>query len=193
MHFSKTIRTFVPKLRKQIDMDDKHTSNIDDNGMKAAEPVAVMRRQDSLDGMLAYITDQNVSAALRWELGHRLITDAEHDMQVRPAFELELQLRELQRQTGIDVKPDLDTFDNAYLFVNVCKDPSLLSKASVYLTDHATVMLKIIIGETTSSVDIGREEFTYAVVNTKTANTRMGRGHTDDLKAMKEFFISLQK
>lgn len=59
-------------------------------------------------------------------------------------------------------------------------------KASVYLTDHATVMLKIILGETTSSVDIGREEFTYAIVNTKTANTRMGRGHTDDLKAMKD-------
>ena len=108
------------------------------------------------------------------------------DMQVRPAFELELQLRELQRQAGIDVKPDFDTFENAYLFVNVCKDPSLLSKASVYLTDHATVMLKIIIAETTSSVDIGREEFTYAIVNTKTANTRMGRGHTDDLKAMKD-------
>ena len=193
MHFSKTIRTFVLKLRKQIDMDDKHTSKIDDNVMKAAEPVAIMHRQDSLDGMLAYITDQNVSAALRWELGHRLITDAEHDMQVRPAFELELQLRELQRQTGIDVKPDLDTFDNAYLFVNVCKDPSLLSKASVYLTDHATVMLKIIIGETTSSVDIGREEFTYAIVSTKTANTRMGRGHTDDIKTMKEFFNLLRK
>ena len=108
------------------------------------------------------------------------------DMQVRPAFELELQLRELQRQAGIDVKPDFDTFENAYLFVNVCKDPSLLSKASVYLTDHATVMLKIIIAETTSSVDIGREEFTYAIVNTKTVNTRMGRGHTDDLKAMKD-------
>ena len=115
------------------------------------------------------------------------------DMQVRPAFELELQLRELQRQAGIDVKPDFDTFENAYLFVNVCKDPSLLSKASVYLTDHATVMLKIMIGETTSSVDIGREEFTYAIVNTKTVNTRMGRGHTDDLKAMKEFFNLLRK
>lgn len=158
-------------------MDDKHTS-IDDNGMKVAEPVAVIRRQDSLDGMLAYISDQNVSAALRWELGHRLITDAEHDMQVRPAFELELQLRELQRQEGVDVKPDLDTFENTYLFVKVCKDPSLL---------------KIIIGETTSSVDIGREEFTYAIVDTKTVNSKMGRGHTDDIKAMKEFFNLLRK
>jgi hypothetical protein len=75
----------------------------------------------------------------------------------------------------------------------VCKDPSLLSKASVYLTDHATVMLKIINGETTSSVDIGREEFTYAIVNTKTAYTRMGRGRTDDVKAMKQFFNLLRK
>ena len=80
-----------------------------------------------------------------------------------------------------------------YLFVNICKDPSLLSKASVYLTDHSTVMLKIIIGNTTSSVDIGREEFTYAIVNTKTAKTRMGRGHTDDIKTMKEFFNLLRK
>jgi hypothetical protein len=189
---SKTFRIFAPRLRKQIKMDDKRTSKIDDNSMKAAEPVAVMRRQDSLDGMLAYITDQKVSAALRWELGHRLITDAEHDMQVRPAFELELQLRELQRQVGVDVKPDFDTFENAYLFLSVCKDPSLLSKASVYLTDHATVMLKIIIGETTSSVDIGREEFTYAIVNTKTAKTRMGRGLSDDEKTMKEFIQVMQ-
>ena len=174
-------------------MDDKRTSKIDDNSMKVAEPVAVMRRQDSLDGMLAYITDQKVSAALRWELGHRLITDAEHDMQVRPAFELELQLRELQRQVGVDVKPDFDTFENAFIFINACKDSSLLSKASVYLTDHATVMLKIIIDKTTSSVDIGRDEFTYAVVNTETVATKMGRGRTDDMKSMKDFFKLLHK
>ena len=93
----------------------------------------------------------------------------------------------------MQVKPDLNTFENAYLFVDMCKDPSLLTKASVYLTDHATVMLKIIIGETTSSVDIGREEFTYAIVNTKTVNSQMGRGYTDDVKAMKEFFNLLRK
>ena len=174
-------------------MDDKRTSKIDDNSMKAAEPVAVMRRQDSLDGMLAYITDQNPSAALRWELGHRLIAEAERDMQVRPAFELELQLRELQRQSGVKVKPDLDTFENAFIFLNACKDSSLLSKASVYLTDHATVMLKIIIGKTTSSVDIGCDEYTYAIVNTETVATKMGRGRTDDMKSMKDFFKLLHK
>ena len=165
-------------------MDDKLNSTTENNGMTASEPVAVRRNQDSLDGMLAYITDQKVSAALRWELGHRLIVEAEHDMQVRPAFELELQLRELQSQIVSEVKPDLDTFENAFLFVNACKDPSLLSKASVYLTDHATVMLKIIIGESTSSVDIGRNEFTYAIVNTKTVATEMGRGRTDDMKTI---------
>ena len=46
--------------------------------------------EQMLDGMLAYITDQNPSAALRWELGHRLIAETERDIQVRPAFELEL-------------------------------------------------------------------------------------------------------
>ena len=160
----------------------------DNKTTMAAEPVAAIRRHDSLDGMLAYITDQKVSAALRWELGHRLIVEAERDMQVRPAFELVLQLREFQRKTDIENKPDCDTFENAYLFVNACKDPALLSKASVYLTDHATVMLKIIIGEFTSSVDIGRNEFTYAIVNTKTATSKIGRGLIDDAKAIKSFY-----
>ena len=160
----------------------------DNKTTMAAEPVAAIRRHDSLDGMLAYITDQKVSAALRWELGHRLIVEAERDMQVRPAFELVLQLREFQRKTDTENKPDCDTFENAYLFVNACKDPALLSKASVYLTDHATVMLKIIIGEFTSSVDIGRNEFTYAIVNTKTATSKIGRGLTDDAKAIKSFY-----
>ncbi len=173
-------------------MDDKYTSKIDDSGMKAAEPVAVISRQSGLDGMLAYITNQNPSAALRWELGYRLIAEAEHDMQVRPAFELELQLRELQRQSDLQVKPDLDTFENAFIFLNACKDSSLLSKASVYLTDHATVMLKIIIGKTTSSVDIGCDEYTYAIVNTEKKKKKMGRGHTDDMKSMKDFFKALR-
>ena len=173
-------------------MEDKHTSQIE-NGQVVAEPIAAVSRQSGLDGMLAYITDQNPSAALRWELGHRLIAEAEHDMQVRPAFELELQLRELQRQSDLQVKPDLDTFENAFIFLNACKDSSLLSKASVYLTDHATVMLKIIIGTTTSSVDIGRDEYTYAIVNTETAATKMGRGRTDDMKSMKDFFNLLRK
>jgi len=170
-------------------MEDNHISQTE-NG-RVSEPIAVISKQSGLDGMLAYITDQNPSAALRWELGHRLIAEAERDMQVRPAFELELQLRELQRQSGVKVKPDLDTFENAFIFLNACKDSSLLSKASVYLTDHATVMLKIIIDKTTSSVDIGREEFTYAVVNTETVATKMGRGRTDDMKSMKDF-LALQ-
>ena len=174
-------------------MEDKHIQTSEDNGMIAAEPMAVVRSHDSLDGMLAYITDQKVSAALRWELGHRLIVEAEHDMQVRPAFELELQLRELQRKTDFNNKPGFDIFENAYLFVNACKDSSLLSKASVYLTDHATVMLKIIIDETTSSVDIGRSEFSYAIVNTKTATSKIGRGLTDDMKAIQRFYKELRK
>ena len=173
-------------------MEDKHTSQIE-NGQVVAEPIAAVSRQSGLDGMLAYITDQHPSAALRWELGHRLIAEAEHDMQVRPAFELELQLRELQHQTDLQVKPDLDTFENAFIFLNACKDSSLLSKASVYLTDHATVMLKIIIGKTTSSVDIGCDEYTYAIVNTETVATKMGRGRTDDMKSMKDFFKALRK
>ena len=172
-------------------MEDKHTSQIE-NGQVVAEPVATISRQSGLDGMLAYITDQNPSAALRWELGHRLIAEAERDMQVRPAFELELQLRELQRQPDLQVKPDMHTFENAFIFLNACKESSLLSKASVYLTDHATVMLKIIIGTTTSSVDIGRDEYTYAIVNTETAATKMGRGRTDDMKSMTDFFKSLR-
>jgi hypothetical protein len=173
-------------------MKDKHTQK-QEKCMTAAEPVAVMRRQDSLDGMLAFITDQNVSAALRWELGHRLIAEAEHDMQVRPAFELERQLHELQQQADPENKPSWETFDNAYLFINACQDEALLTKASVYLTDHATIMLKIILGETTSSVDIGQTEFTFAIVNTNTTSTNMGRGRTDDQKSMKAFFNSLSK
>ena len=173
-------------------MEDNHISQTE-NGQVVSEPVAAISRLSGLDGMLAYITDQNPSAALRWELGHRLIAEAEHDMQVRPAFELELQLRELQHQTDLQVKPDLDTFENAFIFINACKDSFLLSKASVYLTDHATVMLKIIIGKTTSSVDIGRDEYTYAIVNTETVATKMGRGRTDDMKSMKDFFKALRK
>ena len=173
-------------------MEDKHTSQIE-NGQVVAEPIAAVSRQSGLDGMLAYITDQYPSAALRWELGHRLIAEAEHDMQVRPAFELELQLRELQHQTDLQVKPDLDTFENAFIFINACKDSFLLSKASVYLTDHATVMLKIIIGKTTSSVDIGCDEYTSTIVYTETVATKMGRGRTDDMKSMKDFFKALRK
>ena len=54
-------------------------------------------------------------------------------------------------------------------------------------------MLKIIIGETTSSVDIGKEEFTYAIVNIETTSTKIGRGRTDDMKAIKNFYNSLKK
>lgn len=90
-------------------------------------------------------------------------------------------------------KPGFEIFENAYLFVNACKDSSLLSKASVYLTDHATVMLKIIIGESTSSVDIGRNEFSYAIVNMKTTTSKIGRGFTDDLKAIQRFYKELRK
>lgn len=84
-----------------------------------------------------------------------------------------------------------DTFDNAFLFVGRCPNSVLLTKASVYITDHATVMLKVIIDDTTSSVDIGNMEFTYAIVNTKNVSTKMGKGSCCDLKAIKAFYNEL--
>jgi len=173
-------------------MDDKKYQKAESQSLSVAEPVAA-RQQDTLDGMLSYITDQNISAALRYELGHRLILEAEHDMQVRPVFELQKQIRELQRKTSFNPLPHRDTFDNAFAFVEACRDESLVSKASVYLTDHATVMLKLILNDITSSVDIGRSEFTYSIVNTATAYTKMGRGGIEDLKTVKEYYNQLKK
>lgn len=173
-------------------MDDKKCSQSESQSLSVAEPVAV-RPQDLLDGMLAYITDQNISAALRYELGHRLILGAEHDMQVRPVFELQRQIRELQRKTGLKARPHGDTFDNAFVFVDACRDESLISKASIYLTDHSTLMLKLILNDITSSVDIGKSEFTYSIVNTATTYTKMGRGTTDDVKSVKEYYNQLKK
>lgn len=171
--------------------EEKHPY-IDEEPTVAAEPVAAVPRNGSLDGMLAYITDQNVSAALRWELGHRLIADAEHDMQVRPVFELERYLRELYNQIDNPSKPSLNIIDHAFAFVNACTETSLLSKAAVYQTDHATIMFKIVLGSVTSSVDIGETHFTYAIVNSLNALTKMGEGKADDVESIKNFYRQLK-
>ena len=90
-------------------------------------------------------------------------------------------------------RPHGETFDNAFVFVDTCRDESLVSKASAYLTDHATVMLKLVLDDITSSVDIGRSEFTYSIVNTVTAYTKMGRGNTDDLTSVNDYYNQLKK
>ena len=84
-----------------------------------------------------------------------------------------------------------DTFDNAFLFVGRCPNSVLLTKASLYITDHATVMLKVIIDDTTSSVDIGNMEFTYAIINKKNSSTKMGKGNCSDHKDIMAFYSLL--
>ena len=160
--------------------------------MLVSEPAVATLRENSVDGMLAYITDKHVSASLRRELGHRLIAEAERDMKVRPAFELELYLRELYSQNGDTSRLSVNILENAFNFVNACNDTTLLSKAAVYQTDHATIMLKIILGDITSSVDIGKSRFTYAIVNSLNASTAMGGGDIDDINLIKNFYRQLK-
>lgn len=171
--------------------DNKHQYE-NEASMLVSEPAVVTPRETSVDGMLAYITDKHVSAALRCELGHRLIAEAERDMVQRPTFELELHLRELYNQIDNPTKPSLNIIDNVFVFINTCKDTALLSKAAVYQTDHATVMLKIILGNITSSVDIGDARYTYAIVNSSNALTKMGEGKIDDVKSIKDFYRQLK-
>lgn len=159
----------------------------------AAEPIAIRQAGSVADGLLAYITAQNASAATRWELGNRLMHDAERDMATRPAFELSLQIREVSNHADSQCKPKSDVIENATRFVFSCPEDKLLTKAAAYVTNHATVMLKIIVGHIVSSVDIGVGSFTYAIVNPVSLATEMGEGLTDDLKAVDNFYSLLKQ
>lgn len=159
----------------------------------AAEPISLRRTGSASEGLLAYITAQNASAAARWELGNRLMRDAERDMTVRPAFELVQQIREICHYAEGKNKPSLDTAENAIRFVNACPDNVLLLKSASYVTDHATVMLKIIVGDIVSSVDIGQDSYTFAIVNPDSLKTEMGEGSTSELNSFKSFYKILKR
>ena len=158
-----------------------------------AEPVSLRQMKSASEGLFAYIAAQKTSAAARWELGNRLMREAERDMTVRPAFELVQQIREIcQYAEGTD-KPNPDTTENAVCFVDACPNNKLLLKAASYITDHATVMLKINVNHIVSSVDIGQDSFTFAIINPETLETEMGEGSTADLKSIKSFYETLKR
>ena len=159
----------------------------------AAEPFPLRQMGSASDGLLAYITAQNTSAAARWELGNRLMHDAERDMTTRPAFELAQQIREICHYADRANKPNLDSTENAIRFVDACPDNSLLLKSASYITDHATVMLKMIVGNIVSSVDIGEDSYTFAIVNPETMETEMGEGSASDMKSIKSFYKDLKR
>lgn len=107
-------------------------------------------------------------------------------------FNLKQQILKLQNESDSDYKPVDNVFQNAIAFVDCCNDSSLLLKASAYLTDHATVVLKVVLGTVTSSIDIGRTEFTYSIVNTMTIQTLMGRGRFEDQDSIHSFYSQLK-
>ena len=159
----------------------------------ASEPAATHLRASAFDGLLAYITAQHASAATRWELGNRLLRDAEHDMRVRPAFELTLQIKEVCGHATPQERPSLDAIENAISFVNARPSDSLLIKAGAYCSNHATVMLKLIVNNTVASVDIGSDSFSYAIVNPDTLNTEMGEGTMEEQDVVRQFYNLLNQ
>ena len=67
-----------------------------------------------------------------------------------------------------------------------------LKKIAPYPTDHATVMLKWIVGKVVATVDAGKDRFTYAIIDTVTEEGLSGEGSFKGTKDIEKFYSQFQ-
>ena len=163
----------------------------------ASEPVGVVAERNSVDGLMAYILSMSPSIMTRRVLGRRLIDEADREVE-RLKYKIESQIRELgSRQElliGELVKPSGYAVRNAIDIIEAAPNTSFLERVSAYPTDHATVMLKWIVGNIVASVDAGKEKFTYAIIDKNSATGISGEGvlkSKGDVENFYQQFVSL--
>ena len=162
----------------------------------ANEPVAgVIAARNSVDGLMAYIMSVSPSVNTRRILGRRLIEDAERDAE-HLKYKVENNIRELSARTDwpddVLAKPDGFAVRNAISIIEGAPNVIFLEKIAPYPTDHATVMLKCIVGSVAATVDAGKDRFTYAIIDTVTAKGLFGEGSFKGTKDIERFYSQFQ-
>lgn len=167
-----------------------HTTDV------ANEPIAgVIAARNSVDGLMAYIMSVSPSVNTRRILGQRLLEEAKRDAE-HLKHKVENQIRELGARTDwpeeILVKPSGFAVRNAISIIEGTPNATFLEKIAPYPTDHATVMLKWIVGSVVATVDAGKDRFTYAIIDTVTAEGLSGEGSFKGSKDIEQFYSQFQ-
>lgn len=171
--------------------EQTHTADV------ANEPIAgvVIAARNSVDGLMAYIMSVSPSVNTRQVLGRRLLEDAERDAE-HLKYKVENHIRELGAKTdwseGVLAKPSGFAVRNAISIIEGTPNATFLEKIAPYPTDHATVMLKWIVGSVVATVDAGKDRFTYAIIDTVTAEGLSGEGSFKGTKDIEKFYSQFQ-
>lgn len=161
----------------------------------ASEPVGGTLAKNSVDGLMAYIMSVSPSVTTRRILGRRLLEEADRDADYLKR-KAESRIREIASQrewndSGIK-KPSGHAVRNAIDMIEHTPNVVFLEKVASYPTDHATIMLKWVVGKVVASVDAGNDRFSFAILNTSTAESTSGEGTFAGSKDIDSFFRQLQ-
>ena len=162
----------------------------------ANEPISgSMVARNSVDGLMAYIMSVSPSVNTRRLLGHRLLEEAERDTE-HQKYKVENRIREMGAGTdwpkGVLVKPSGFAVRNAISFIESTPNATFLERIAPYPTDHATVLLKWIVGNIVATVDAGKDRFSYAIIDTVTTEGLSGEGSFKGTKDIEKFYSQFQ-
>ena len=162
---------------------------------KVCEPIVGVLARNSVDGHMACIMSVSPSVTTRRMLGRRLLEAADKDTEYLK-YKAESQIREKASQKGWEdgmiKKPSGYAVRNAINMIEYTPNVAFLEKVSSYPTDHATVMLKWVVGKVVASVDAGTDRFSFAILNTSTAECTSGEGSFEGNKDIDFFYRKLQ-
>ena len=161
----------------------------------ACKPIGGVLAKNSVDGLMAYIMSVSPSVTTRRILGRRLLEEADRDADYLK-YKAESRIREMASRhewndSGVK-KPSGHAVRNAIDMIEHTPNVAFLEKVASYPTDHATVMLKWVVGKIVASVDAGNDRFSLAILNTSTAESTSGEGTFVGSKDIDFFFRQLQ-
>ncbi len=162
---------------------------------KVREPIGGVMARNSVDGLMAYIMSVSPSLTTRRMLGRRLLEEADRDTEYLK-YKAVSQIREMAShhswEDDILKKPTGYAVRNAINVIELTPNVTFLEKVSSYPTDHATVLLKWVVGKVVASIDAGTDRFSYAILNTSTAESTSGEGTFEGNKDIELFYGKLQ-
>jgi hypothetical protein len=185
-------------MRKTFSKDKDNYQTMEDQTQTAniaSEPMGGLLAKNSVDGLMAYIMSVSPSVTTRRILGRRLLEEADRDADYLK-HKAESQIREMASRCEWNdssvKKPSGHAVRNAIDMIEHTPNVTFLEKVASYPTDHATVMLKWVVGKVVASVDAGNDRFSFAILNTSTAESTSGEGTFMGSKDIDFFFRQLQ-
>jgi hypothetical protein len=169
-----------------VELADEELYNINDT----------LLRESNVDGIQLFYSKNNIKpinlSKSKWHVAKyyfndNIISYKQHLISEVRALSTKYKWKECDM-----VKPPALIINNVISFINQCNNDNVFKSVSAFLRPNGTVLIQFYVNSITACVNIGRNAFSYAIVNDNSDNDKCNEAGIKNADAIHQFYDLLK-